>query len=61
MSSSAFNLADLHLQFAECLKLFVINPSKYYLPLWKDQTTLLKLHPQLTYKQNEKQYYKHTS
>ena len=33
---------------------------EYYLPLWKEETTLLKLHPQLTYKQNEKQYYKHT-
>ena len=37
-----------------------INPGEYYLPLQKDKTTLLKLHPQLTYKQNEKQYYKHT-
>ena len=28
------------------------------MPLWKDVATLLKLHAQLTYKQNEKQYYK---
>ena len=35
-------------------KIYVfINPGKY-LPLWKDETTLLKLHAQLTYKQNEK-------
>ena len=33
---------------------------KYYPPLWENQTTLLKLHAQLTYNQNEKQYYKHT-
>ena len=39
---------------------FFINPGEYYLPLWKDKMTLLKLHPQLTYKQNKKQYYKHT-
>ena len=32
----------------------------YILSLWKDETTLLKLQAQLTYKQNEKQYYKHT-
>ena len=48
------------LQFANLLektghkKIYVfINPGKY-LPLWKDETTLLKLHAQLTYKQNAK-------
>ena len=66
--STAFNVADLvsclHLQFVSLLekqtskKIFIfINLGKYYLPLWKNETTLLKLHPQLTYKQNEKQYY----
>ena len=35
-------------------------PGKYYLPIWKDETTLLKMHAQLIYKQNEIQYYKHT-
>ena len=43
------------MQFAKRLQQFFINPGEYYLPLWKDKTTLLKLHPQLTYKQNEKQ------
>ena len=48
------------MQFANLLektgykKIYVfINPGKY-LPLWKDETTLLKLHAQLTYKQNAK-------
>ena len=41
-------------------KIVFVNPGKYYLPLWKNETTPLKLHAQLTYKQNEKQYYKHT-
>ena len=69
--SSAFNLADLilwvYLQFANLLEkqtskkiYFFINPGKCYLPIWKDEMTLLKMHAQLTYKQNEKQYYKHT-
>ena len=69
--SSAFNLADLvpwvHLQFANLLEkqtskkyIFYINPGKYNLQIWKVETTLLKMHAQLTYKQNEKQYYKHT-
>ena len=48
------------MQFAKRLKQFFINPGEYYLPLWKDETTLLKLHPHLTYKQNKKKYYKHT-
>ena len=59
-------LADLE-QFANLLEkqttqknFFYINPGKCYLPIWKDRTTLLKMHAQLTYKQNEKQYYKHT-
>ena len=41
---------------------FFINPGKYYLPIWKDETTLIKMHAQLTYKQNEKKkkIYKHT-
>ena len=39
---------------------YFINPGKYFLPVWKVETTLLKMHVQLTYKQNEKQYYKHT-
>ena len=38
--------------------MFFCNPGKYYLPLWKNKMTLLKEHAQLTYKQNEKQYYK---
>ena len=25
---------------------FFINPGKYYLPIWKDKTTLLKMHAQ---------------
>ena len=70
--SSAFNLADLvpwvHLQFANLVEkqtskkyiYFFINPGKYNLSIWKFETTLLKMHAQLTYKQNEKQYYKHT-
>ena len=37
-----------------------LYPGKYYLPIWKDETTLIKMHAQLTYKQNEKKYYKHT-
>ena len=39
---------------------FFENPGKHYLLIWKNETTLLKMHTQLTYKQNEKQYYKHT-
>ena len=39
---------------------FFINPGKSYVPIWKDETTLLKMHAELTYKQNEKQYFKHT-
>ena len=71
--SSVFNLADLvlwvHLQFANLLEkpkskkiniFFFINPGKYYVPIWKEETNLLKIHAQLTYKQNEKQYFKHT-
>ena len=56
----------VHLQFANLLEkqtsknIFFIHPGKYYLPIWKDETTPLKLHAQLTYKKNEKQYYKHT-
>ena len=57
----------VHSQFANLLEkqtskeiCFFVNPGKYYLPLWKNETTLPKLHAQLTYKQNEKQYYKHT-
>ena len=57
-------LADLvqwlHMQFAKRLKQFLKKQGEYYLPLWKEETSLLKLHPQLTYKQNEKQYYKLT-
>ena len=34
--------------------IFFINPGKYYLPIWKDESTLLKIHAQLTYKQIEK-------
>ena len=63
--SSAFNLANLvpwaHLQFVNLLekqtskkKYFFINPGKYYLPIWKDETTLIKMHAQLTYKQMKK-------
>ena len=47
----------VHLQFANLLEkqtskkyIFFINPGKYYLLLWKNDTTLLKLHAQLTYK-----------
>ena len=69
--SSAFSLADLvpwvHLQFANLLEkqtskkyIFYKSTGKYNLPIWKVETTLLKMHTQLTYKQNEKQYYKHT-
>ena len=35
--------------------IFFINPGKYFLPGWIDETKLLKLHAQLTYKQ-ETQY-----
>ena len=48
------------MQFAKRLKQFLKKQGEYYLPLWKEETSLLKLHPQLTYKQNEKQYYKLT-
>ena len=52
--SSAFNVPDLvpsvHLQFANLLEkqtskniYIFINPGKYYLPLWKNERTLLKL------------------
>ena len=49
----------LHLQFANLLekqtskKIYLfVTPGKYYLPLWrKNETTLLKLHAQLTCKQ----------
>ena len=47
----------VHLQFANLLEkqtskniYLFINPGKYYLPIWKNETTLLKLHAQLTYK-----------
>ena len=43
------------MQFAKRLKQFLKKQGEYYLPLWKEETSLLKLHPQLTYKQNEKQ------
>ena len=39
---------------------FFINPGKSYVPIWKDETVLLKMHAELTYKQNEKQYFRHT-
>ena len=42
-------------------KLFFINPSKYYLPLWKNEQTPLKLHALPTYKQNEKQFINFTN
>ena len=58
---SSFNILARHARFLKYGNFyFSINPSEYYLPLWKDEMTLLKLHPQLTYKQNKKQYYKHT-
>ena len=50
-------ITRVHLQLANLLEkqtshkhIFLINPCKYYLPLWKNDTTLLKLHAQLTYK-----------
>ena len=54
------------MQFANLLekqtskKNIFLNPGNFFLPLSKDETTPLKLHVQLTHKQNENQYYKHT-
>ena len=49
--SRALKVANL-LETTVYKKIYVfINPGKCYLPLWKDETTLLKLHAQLTYKE----------
>ena len=46
-------IADL-LEKPTSKKYVFVNPIKYYQPLWKNETKLLKLHAQLTYKQKAK-------
>ena len=41
-------------------KIHFLKQIKVNIKYWVDETTLLKLHVQVTYKQNVKQCYKHT-